>query len=170
MSTLKNWTRQEDAKLASFVSQGMDYPAMAEYFGVTAEEVSKRHDELLSHTVADAGVATQADADSADTAITPPAQEYDPLQLMFLDFCKTYELMGEQLKIMGEIIGRSMSAEQTLIEATDIEAFRGTVVGDKLPAHLYAAQKLHERFILLPRPVMVPRDPSAEQQQTIKPE
>ncbi len=171
------WTKNDDSILLGMHRKSFTTPQLAARFGATEQEVLARllhleQESSVDGRVAADGVPPKTAAPEEAASEIPEEQPMDALQMVFLDFCRSYELLGEQLKFFGEFVSRSQSAEQILIEATSIEQFRSTCLGKVLPANLFLgkvlpanlflAQKLHERYILIPRPAIVPREPVAK--------
>lgn len=173
------WTNQDDAILLGlYTKHGLTYAQLAEKFNSTEDEIKAR----LQH-LAEAGApkpkpvkpdVTAGDTPEETAELKERVRQMDSLQLVLLDFCKSYEMMGEQLGFFSNFISRSATLEQLMIEAMNIEAFRKTLVhpkADKATKSLveplsFLLEKLHERYIFVPRPVLAPATPPEDKPAT----
>lgn len=152
------WTAIEDEFLLRFSKTPVPPKVVANRMNASIADTTARLEYLVAKQRYDNPLANPDDK----SPVT--AGKMDALQLVLVHFCQAYEDLGKQLEFFSTFISQDLTQAQTLAVANEIEEERRTLVDApymQQPA-LYMAEKLHERFIFVPRPLLVPEpEPAA---------
>lgn len=156
MNVARAWTPDDDEFLLTRWKGPIPKTTICSRLGFSEAECAERY-KALKEAQKQATPPAAAESSAQEQAPDNEERPMDPLQLVLLDFCKNYNLLGQSLEIFSTFISQSVTYDQLMHEAEIIEKFRQQCV-EPPAAHRFLATQLHARYILVPRPLVKPQD------------
>lgn len=147
-TTPKKWSANEDEALSDMTKRGRPLAAMAERFNTTQEEVIERLKFLKDNPPGTASPKS-VDITPKEEVKQSQGESMDAIDLLTNQAATAYNNLVSVLQMKAP-------REQVLGGAAQAEAFWRQLKGDKMPLHLFIAQVLHENYIMVPRPQILP--------------